>query len=167
MSFGVADKADDLKKILNAVCQILWLEIQDCLSMGEHNWQLISASQKKCHVMQFFFLIFCCWDIVLAGVICPAPFIRNLGVLRSLSHDVRVSASVSQVRENTPLINPVSCAANVRDGAKAQFSTTTSIFDRNFETKGLLNHTAVSKFLCSTFQSTTVDASQTEELFSD
>lgn len=40
------------------VCRNLWLETQDCLSMGEHDGQLISASQEKCHVMQFFFLIF-------------------------------------------------------------------------------------------------------------
>jgi len=37
-------------------------------------------------------------------VICPVAFIRNLGALRLLSHDARVSASVSQFRENTPPI---------------------------------------------------------------
>jgi hypothetical protein len=87
------------------VCRNLWLEIQDCLSMGEHDGQLISASQEKCHVMRFF-KMFGCWELVMGGgaVICPVALIRNLGALRSLSHDVRVSASVSQVRENTPLI---------------------------------------------------------------
>jgi len=38
------------------------------------------------------------------GVVCLVTFIRNFGALRSPSHDARVSASVSQFRENTPLI---------------------------------------------------------------
>jgi len=83
-------------------CRNLWVEIGDFLSMGEHNGQLISASQEKYHVVHF--LIFCCWDVGVGEVVCLVTFVRSLGALRSLSHDARVSASVSQFRENTPLI---------------------------------------------------------------
>jgi hypothetical protein len=88
----------------NPLCRNLWLEIQDCLSMGEHDGHLISASQEKYHVMHSFY-IFCCWDMEVRGG-------RNLSsgvhtelrrVTIPLSYG-RVSASVSQFRENTPLI---------------------------------------------------------------
>lgn len=103
------------------VCRSLWLEMQDCLSMGEHDGQLISASQEKCHVMHFFFFNFCCWDKKVGGVICPVAFIQNVVALRSLSHDAGLSASVSQFRRSHRRYSCFMCTKYPRQSKSAIF----------------------------------------------